>query len=674
MTWFPFLSSVVTAGLVLTVPGLIAGLAAGLRRDALWGLAPLLSLTAVALGVLLHTRLALAWGLVPVLVGTLVLTALGAVVGLAPRVLDRRRRREGGATRVNRASRWRRLLPTGAYTIAVIATSAWMAAITVHAIGDVSSMPQNLDAVFHLNAIERVAEHRDASPTMVSSTAVSTTPVPFYPPLFHAIGSLLVLLTGATPFVAANVLALVIAAVAWPVSVLFLTSAVLGSRIQVLIPAGLAAATLAVFPYLPLSFGVLWPNSLGLAVVPAVVALVAVVLGLVRVPGVGRGRATVLGLVSAIGLAYAHPGSVFSVMAFAVPMGTAALAKLVLQSWPQGGGRRWGSLALVAVVAGAVKWFWPGILDDPLLKPVRSFDWPATRTLEQAFGEAIALSTEFSPAAWLVGGLVLAGAGLSLRRRQGRWLVVTHAALVYLYVQAAGSDDQLSSDLTMFWYNDRFRLAAMLAITAVPLAALALVEAFDRLRAGGCRLVRGRRVSASLPRWGALGVTVAALVSLTPGNLSPFGPYITLAKSYRPASPEEILLDPAEQRLYAENLVRNGPQDAAKVVGNPWNGASLAGAASGREPVFGHLVTTLDADRTLLKERFNQLDSDPAVCAAVRRLNVGYATEDKDYFQPWDRRTRTYPGLMDLQNVRGLTRVAHEDSVAIYRVTGCGRG
>lgn len=674
MTWVSFLPSLVLAGLLVMVPGLAAGAAAGLRRDALWGLAPLLSLTGIALGVLLGPRLGLAWGLAPVAVGSLVLCAVTAAVGLGSWAWGRMRGPAGGAVRVARSRSWRALLPSGAYALAVLATSAWMAAITVHAIGDVSSMPQNLDAVFHLNAIERVVAHRDASPATVSATAVSTTPVPFYPPLFHAMGSLLVLVTGATPFAAANVLAVVIAAVAWPVSVLLLTGAVHGSRVQVLLPAGMAAATLAVFPYLLLSFGVLWPNSLGLAAVPAVVVLVAVVLGLVRVPGLGRGRATALGLVSAIGLAYAHPGTVFSVVALAVPMGAAALTKLVLRSWPRGGVRRWGSLALVALVAGAVKWYWPGILDDPLFKPVRSFDWPATRTLEQAFGEAIALSTEYSPAAWLVAGLVVVGAGLSLHRHRGRWLVLTHATLVYLYVQAAGSDDQLSSDLTMFWYNDRFRLAAMLAITAVPLAALALGEAFDRVLVAARHLSRRRPLPLPLTRWVALGLVVAALVALTPGDLSPFGPYITVTKSYRPASADEVLLDPQEQRLYAEKLAPTGPQDTATVVGNPWNGSSLAGAASGREPVFGHLVTTPDADRALLKERFNQLDSDPAVCAAVRRLHVGYATEDTDYFQPWDRRTRTYPGLVDLQKVRGLTPIAHEGSVTIYRVTGCGRG
>lgn len=84
----------------------------------------------------------------------------------------------------------------------------------------------------------------------------------------------------------------------------------------------------------------------------------------------------------------------------------------------------------------------------------------------------------------------------------------------------------------------------------------------------------------------------------------------------------------------------------------------------------------MDADRTLLRERFRDFATDPQVCAAVQRLHVGYAVDDPRVLWSDDatRRPYSYPGVTGLSGVRGLSEVASEGPVTIYRVEPCRAG
>ncbi|AKT52388.1 DUF6541 family protein [Arsenicicoccus sp. oral taxon 190] len=689
MTWVPVLPALGLVALLLVGPGWLAAQAAGLRGERALGMAPALSVTAIAMAIVVQSRLHLRWGLTPVLLGSALVLLCGAAVGLAGWAVNRRRaaRRDRSSSEISGAtaagdgdeaarvaSPWWGILPTWPFLLACVVWCGWTAAILVYAIGDVSSVPQNFDAVFHLNAIQRVVELRDSAPTVIAATSNSTSSLSFYPPLFHGVASLAVLATGVPIEVAANVTAVAIGAVAWPLSAMFLVRSVVGwSRSSALLIAVLAP-TLALFPYLLLSFGVLWPNALGLAAAPAAVVLVAVTLRLVRISGLGPWRALLLGLLVSVGLAYAHPGSVFAVLALAIPMLAVVVGAQVARWWRAGGRYRYASVGLALGVVLLVKLGWPSVLDTPLLSVVPEFNWDRVETLEQAMGESLALASSRSPAGWLLAVFVVLGVVEAIRRRQHVWLVVAHGCVVYLYMQAAGSDDQLSSDLTRFWYNDRFRVAAILAMTALPLAALgaeAVRRAVASWVAGGpARWVGGARRHTVL----ATLLVGLAVVALTPGRWMPTGPYQTIVDSYSPTNPDEWLLDRYERQLYERTLRPSHPGDDRKVAGNPWNGAALAGPVSGRPSLFGHLINISDPDHTLLRKRFNTLDHDPAVCAAIRRLGVGFATEDTKYFQPWDKRIVDYSGLTGFGQVKGLTLIAREGTTSVYAVTGCRAG
>ncbi len=676
MTWVPVLPALVIAGLVLTVPGLVVGAALGLRREPWLGAAPLLSVGCVGIAIPVSAVLGIEWGLLPIVLTTLSLSALGGGCWwLVRRVVPGLAATDPGVHTSRPVSDHLVFLGT------IAACAVWVGAICIHTIGDVATVQQTYDAVFHLNAISRVAEAGSATPDVVVSTSNTRDPSTFYPPTFHALGGLLVSLLGVTPVVSANVVAVVTAAVVWVPSAALLAHVVMARHRFGVLAATIAACTFPLFPYLLMSFGVLWPNLLSIAVLPAVLSVIVVVLAQAPVPTIPWISALAAGLLSTAGLYYAHPGGIFAAIALGLPvLLTVVMGRLVVLWRRFRFGPLWVVLVLVAIVL-AVRVSWGWLLEVPQVASTVQFDWPAGMTEAQAIGNAYALATPLSSATWLLAALVLWGAVVAVKRPHQRWLVLAHALAMYLYTLAAGSDEALSNELTGFWYNDQYRLAALLPITAAPLVGIGLLGARDMAlgalaewhRCCHWRATPHLRASSEGSRaweWG-IGVGILGLfILLLPGHLLPSNPRSTLQRGYYPSSQAEELVDIPERELYAR-LLAPSKGDGQTVIGDPWSGGGLAGPISGRKSVLGHMVNIMDADRQLLSRHFKEIGTDPRVCAAAQRLRVGYAVEDSRTFWPYDRRSQGYPGLDGLQSRPGLTEIGREGTVSVYRVEPC---
>lgn len=677
MTWWHVAPSILLAMAVLVLPGLLVGAAAGLRREPWLGLSPLLSLVAVATAIPVSSALQMRWGVLAITLATVLLAVVLGVGWLLARQLLPARLVLVDPRVASRT--WRGDTLVFGATVAVGAL--WVAAVAVHAIGDVSSVQQSFDGVFHVNAIQRVAHLGSASPATVSATSTSVGGGGFYPPLFHAVAGLVAASTGVSAIVAANVVAVVCASVLWVTSMGMLGHVVLPRHRYGVLSCVVAASVIPLFPYLLLRYGVLWPNLMSICVLPAVLALVAVVMGQAETVSVPWVSALVIGLLSAFGLYYAHPGAVFATVALALPIALTAVVRGLAVLWRT---RRFGPLwVLVVVLLGwmAVHEIWTAILQVPQLKSTMKFDWPALMNMAQALGMALGLESGGSPASWVLGCLVVLGVVRAAREPHQRWLILAHALVVYLFMLAAGTDESISQELTGFWYNDPYRLAALLPVTAAPLVAIGLVWCRDRLldafsawhaeRPHSERHRLRTDPAGSLAwQWGLGLAVLAALLLALPGHLTLTDDQRTVALGYYPEDPTLWLVDHDEASLYKRELTP-AAGDTATTIGNPWNGASLAGPIAGRTSVLGHLVVTMDPDRQLLAQRFHDLGTDPAVCRAVHRLDVGYATEDTRLFWPNDdlKRPQGFPGLDHLEGRRGLTPIGYEGTVTVYRVS-----
>ena len=375
-----------------------------------------------------------------------------------------------------------------------------------------------------------------------------------------------------------------------------------------------------------------------------------------RLPGPARGppraragtRRTAPGGLGAVGaavagLGLAHPNAV-------VALAVVGAAALVVGWWGRGARRR----ALSSRPPPRSRWVVPL---SPAFDAQRRISWPARERLPQALGEWPALAPQRVPVPLLVAGLALVGCVVAVRRPGLRWVLAVHITAGALFVLVAGSDGTVSRLVSGAWWDDPFRLAALVGLAGVPLAAIGA-----RLPGPlGCGAsATGRR---SVHRHAAPGVAVALVVVVTGGLHSPDTARV-VATWYRPDS----MLAPAERTFVAtiDDLVPEGQ----RVAGNPWDGAALTGPLAGREAVFPHLVGSWGPDRDLLATSLSAVATTDAVCAALARLNVGYVLTGPSGFWSGDPRRQEYDGL-DVAGRPGFSGVARAGRVSLWRVTAC---
>ena len=645
------------AALVLLLPGLVLGWCVRLRGTVLAGLAAPLSVTVVSVTAVLAQLVGVPFGVLPVLVATVVGgLLLGAVVVLLHRL--------SGAGAVRRASPVPapdrpRVLAAGLAGVVVAAGCGTLA--VRRGIPDPASFPQTYDAVFHLSAVWHVVRTGDGSALTLGVVASPERTHAFYPAAWHDVAALVVQLSGAPVTVAASAVSLAVVALVWPLSCLLLARAAFGPRPAVLFAAVAVSTGFSAAPYLLLSYGTLWPNALGTALLPAVLG---VAVALVRRDGVARPSALVVAIAVLPGLVLAHPNVVVSALLLVTALVATEAVRWAGAEHPRRR-RRVVTLAAAGLAVALVE-LWLVAL-SPLFATTRRTSWPSRQTVAQAAGEWFAAAPMRAPVPWLLALLVLVGLVVAVRTPSHRWLAVAHLAAGAAYVLVAGSDGPVARALSGPWYDDPFRLAALLGVTAVPLAGLGLW----RLATAVAGAARDRRrpgvLVGGLSRPGPAVVTLSLVVVLVGGGGYAGANATVLATWYAGGAlaggPEQALL---------RDLGRIVPPGES-VAGSPWTGASLSGPLGGRDAVFPHLSGGWGRDRELLAARLDDAASDPSVCAAVRRLHVGYVLDGPSTFWPGDPRQDEYPGLR-VAGAPGFVPVATGGRLTLYRLTACGTG
>ncbi|HET8766817.1 MAG TPA: DUF6541 family protein [Pedococcus sp.] len=661
MSWVGALPAVAVAALVLLVPGLLLGWCLRLRGTVLAGLAAPLSVTLVSVTGVLAQLVGVGFGAVPVLVSTVVGGVLGGGLML---LLDRRygtRAAPRGATVPARAPEPDRpgVLAAG---LAGCAVAAGCGALAVRrGIPDPASFPQTYDAVFHLSAVWHVVRTGDGSALTLGVVASPDRTHAFYPAAWHDVAALVVQLSGAPVTVAASALSLAVVALVWPLSCLLLARATFGPARGVLFAAAAVSTGFSAAPYLLLSYGTLWPNALGTALLPAVLGIAVAV---VRRDGVARVPALVAAAGVLPGLALAHPNVVVSALLLVTALVATEASRWAGTEHPRRR-HRVRVVATVGLLAGLVElWL---VAWSPVFATTRRTSWPARQTVAQAAGEWFAAAPMRAPVPWALALLVLVGLVAAARTPRHRWLAVTHVAAGAAYVLIAGSDGPVARALSGPWYDDPFRLAALLGVTAVPLAALGVMRLASVLAAAGSRRWHPRLLVAGLRRPGAAVATLSLVVLLVGGWGCARANATVLATWYAggalAGAPEQALL---------RSLGRIVPPGES-VAGSPWTGASLSGPLGGRDAVFPHLSGGWGADRALVAARLDDAATDPGVCAAVRRLHVGYVLDGPSTFWPDDPRQGAYPGLR-VAGAPGFEPVATGGRLTLYRLTACAPG
>lgn len=657
--WLDALPAVAVLLVAWLGPGLLTGRLLGLRGIVLLGAAPALSMTVLAGGAVLAPWLRLRWS-----VGT----AIGMTVAFAVLAWLFGRL----AAHHSPAPLHRLTAPTPAQVrfalLVALALALLIGVPAVLAVHTPTEVIDSHDVVFHLNRLRTVLDSGNGS-----SLAYD------YPSAFHDLGALPVLAVGAPLEAVVNLVSLAAAIVVFPLGLVSLATVVFRGDRSALVGSAAAAATLTAFPTNLMGWGVLWPNVIGQAALPGVVALGVVA---VRTAAAARRPArgwllspAALAVVAALpGLTLAHPNALVDLVLIAV----AGVVTVLVTRAVTGPHRLRYAIAVVATLAAplAAAALLPHL--SARVAATVDFRWQISSGVPGALGEILGSSVFFTPL-WGVVLFQVIGLVTLVRARRAWWVVTTYLATVTLYVVAATTNGPLSTVLTGLWYSDRLRLAALvtLPLSLVVGAGFGTVCGWWPPAPSALRR-RGRRDDAPSDR-AATGAPAARSRSMVPLVLTTLlfavgsmgmtadGRYQLLRSYYYPSDPTHTILT-AQDQVDLLSLAALVPKGQI-ILGDPSNGSALLYALTDRPVLWTAIGATGNADANLLGRSLRYASTDPAVCPALARVGSQYVLDAAyDY---WGNTPATTSGLVRLAGVPGFQKVATAGKYTLYRITAC---
>lgn len=637
--WVTALPAFLVTAAALVIPGLVILITGwGWRRPSVLFLAPAVSTAVIALSAVAAPLVGLRWSLAPIAVVTIVI----ALVALALR------RAAGSTTRPPvRIAAWI------AASAGFFAASITLLVQFARAFGSPHDIAQRFDNIVHLNSVAFAVQTGNASSFHIGATS----DISFYPGAWHALAALAAPFADGSVPVAVNAANLAVVAILWPASSLALTAVLFGTRPIAMITTAALTTGFGAFPALFFNWGVLYPNAVGYAMIPAAVAAVAAAL---RVRGrwaIVRDVLLVLLILGGTGLG--HPNAALAVFVFSAAFVVNSLAQRAVTT------RSRRDLIVLAVWIGALLVVFAGLWRVARTGAEHS-GWAPWQSIAQAFGEAVFVAPRGFVNTYLIVALVFVGLIAAVRSPRALPTIAPFVVAVVLFVVASGfvADHWLRQFLTNPWYNDSNRLAALLPIAAIPVATLGAVWIADLVRTAAPRLFVHPWAGPAALTLAGVGLFSVALGPNVSGALAQVREAYTSTDDSLLLSTDEIaLLERVEEEIEPDALI----------IGSPRTGASLAYAFASREVTEKHIFGLPSEDERFLNGNLRHIEDDPEVCDAVARTGVDYVLDfgRRDVIDS-DGAANAYNGVQDLTPSEHLVLVdAEGDDARLFRIEGC---
>lgn len=658
MSWVSALPAAAVAVALFVVPGLLVGVALGVRGLRLLAVAPAFSVSVIAVASLANHVLGFRWSLLPV---ALVAILLSALVALIVRLARPDRDVPPGAALRRPA--------TALAAVGLVFAFGAIAARFVDIIGTPSNISQTFDNVFHLNAIRWILDTGIASPFKIGALNYQYDErISFYPDMWHAVVALVVQASGSPIPIAVTATNVVIGGLLWPLGCVLLVRQIAGPRPIALLAAGVLSAGFSTFPYLMIDFGVLYPNLLSIALLPTALAVVLMTarVGLDRPLAPWRASIALLGVLP--GLALAHPTTLMALITFSIPIGVVVVIRSVTTLRRRGAGftsyARVAAIALLAYGAAAVALL-------VVRPPEAGAFWGPRESFVASVVSALTSAPVSRPPDLVMMVLLLVGLWVAVRRPEHVWAVGMYLLGAGLYIVCASfPPSSFRSGLTAVWYNDSYRLAALLPVVVLPLAALGA----DRLATAGAALVRRVRARGpgSTPSGAGAMLATGVVLCVALAAAAQLGRPLASASasasaSYRFAQ-NSPLLSPDELALL-ERIDDEVPPDES-VIGSPWTGTSLVYAVADRRALLPHIFGDRDPETVVLLESLRDSTAGSAVCDAVEDLAAYWVLDFGD--REVHGGDNVIPGLEDLEDSDAVELTDEEGAAKLFHVTACG--
>lgn len=640
--WLTLAPAVITAVALSTLPGTL--LAWALRFRGLTFVAASIagSFAVISLASIIAPFIGMDWGLAPVFIVALVAGAILLLTRLFNRNIN-------GAAWFD----WRSTLTYGGALGLAFVLVSWT---LVQGFDSPENIAQNYDSVFHLNATHHILTTGDASPfhMTLANPVLETT---FYPTAWHATASLISQIAGATVPAASNAFAIAVAGWVWPVAILFFSRPFFVTRNAHVLAGAVLAASFATFPYSFLYWGVLYPNLLSYALIPITLGFLHLALRYRHrsepVPLASVWIATVGSLGAA---ALAHPNAFLSIVALATPLFVVTIWDIVR--------RGSGVYSKVFRISGILLTFVAfGIIWSMVTTGDSSREHGAS--IPGAIIAILGTTPFLETRGWFLTILILIGIALFTYFRRHRWLIGSFLIVVGLYVTVTSFEGQLRDLFTIGWYNDGYRIAALLPIVALPLAGRAVAMLLDLVRGSIVGYFNSPMKDRTQRSISVIATTSLILLVLT-GARAPIDAHVTDAlRSTFQLDEDSPVVTPDELELFTR-ISDHVPEDGL-IVGNPLNGSALAYAYSDRRVLFPHLKGNYGEAARELAIGF-PID-DARSCELLDELGATHMLGSSGFI--YFASTSTYQGLDDLGSSALLTPVDREGDATLYEVTGC---
>ncbi|XTR52917.1 DUF6541 family protein [Pseudarthrobacter sp. So.54] len=305
--------------------------------------------------------------------------------------------------------------------------------------------------------------------------------------------------------------------------------------------------------------------------------------------------------------------------------------------------------------------------------------WPPIHSPLGSLWELATNSLMNRPPAIVVSILVAAGVVAMARQRNLWWaLGMFGMACALFLVVSSFSPGRLRDFVTAIWYNDSYRLAALVPAVAVLVAAYGAAWLVGllrrRLEDRASRQGRGGAVpadagtpppsSAPAARLGAMAIVVLVV-------LTQFGgvQYATdkAHSNYQLTADSQLIT--RDEMSVLQDMVSLVPDDAV-VAANAWNGSALAYALSNRRTIQLHVLSSsFTLDDKIVLDSLREAKTNPTVCPAVRALDVSYVLDFGG--QEINGGSHPAPGLDNLEGSGVATLLSRHGDAKLFKFNGC---
>lgn len=639
-SWWTAMPVVVAMVAYLWIPGTALASGLGARLWPALVLGPLMTTALVAGGGIVTGALGIRWGIGVALVWLLAVP--GAVWLVRWFVL----RSRGGAS-------WRFAPPPVIWwEVGVGLIGSLLIGCYVFYAGAVrpGNVAQGSDAVYHLGLVRYMLDTGTISSLVADGFNHPATPS-FYPAAFHGVTATFVLFTGTPIVVAESVLLLVSCALIFPVGMMLMLNTLVATDRRLVLLAGFLSLSVTAFPWRVLVWGPVWAQLYGSVFIPALLAVFG--WGLMTVfRGENWVSPALLFLVGLGGLVLAHTSAALGAIAGGILLGLAVAVRHALTvrrgviGWlPAGAFVVFGVAApLVGVLVVPPGQDTPTVahLTIPQIVSGLLTSWYGRNTVELQGGFLITL-------------LAVIGGGVALRRKDQWWLSAIAAVFyaVTSFTYARGS--ALVWPLTWPWYNGSYRVHGAAAVYMVPLVIVGLAWLLG--------LAGEWRTRTQTIAWRVV-VCVAALGLIFVQTRAAVAMVGTIYKLKGQAA----WITSTEARAL-ERLSRAMPPDAV-VAADPLRGSQFLYLLGPQRTAIPSEKAS-GSDVELLGSSIHKVASDPAVCAAVKRLNVTYAITGGVVVRGFESYDPPFAGLAAISEEGGFRVVARDSGYVLWQVPDC---